>query len=71
MPVIIVDNTNLQPWQFEPYVKDAWAAGYRVQEVVVGEFTEAAVETYAQRNVHSVPYDKLLIMLDQWRSQPR
>jgi nicotinate-nucleotide pyrophosphorylase len=67
--IVIVDNTNLQPWQYEKYVRAAWAAGYRVKEEVVGEFTEAAAAEYAARNVHGVSYEKLLVMLDQWRQQ--
>jgi hypothetical protein len=59
----------LQPWQYEKYVQQAWAAGYRVREEVVGEFTQAALALYAQRNVHGVPFDKLQIMLDQWHNQ--
>lgn len=59
----------LQPWQYEKYVQQAWAAGYRVREEVVGEFTAEAVALYAQRNVHGVPLDKIHIMLDQWQRQ--
>lgn len=66
---VILDNTNLQPWQFEKYVAAAWQRGYRVREEVVGEFTEAAAAVYAARNSHGVPHDKILIMLEQWRSQ--
>eukprot|EP00775_Hariotina_reticulata_P008167 gene8167-8358_t len=66
---VIVDNTNLQPWQYEKYVRAAWAAGYQVKEEVMGEFTEAAAAEYAIRNIHGVSYEKLLVMLDQWRQQ--
>jgi signal recognition particle GTPase len=69
VPVVIVDNTNIEPWHFERYVIDAWAAGYAVREELVGEFNEAAVSVYAARNVHGVPHDKLLVMLDAWRQQ--
>lgn len=53
--------------QFEKYVTAAWAAGYKVREEVVGEFGEAAAAEYAARNVHGVPHDKILMMLDQWQ----
>ena len=33
----------------------------------MGEFTEQAAQVYAARNVHAVPLDRLLIMLDQYR----
>lgn len=64
-----VSPSPVQPWQYEKYVQQAWAAGYRVREEVVGEFTPAAVQLYAQRNVHGVPLDKLQIMLEQWQRQ--
>lgn len=50
-------------------MQQAWSAGYRVREEVVGEFTPAAVQLYAQRNVHGVPLDKLHLMLEQWQRQ--
>jgi hypothetical protein len=59
----------LQPWQYEKYVQQAWSAGYRVREEVVGEFAPAVLAVYAQRNVHGVPLDKLQMMLDQWHNQ--
>lgn len=59
----------LQPWQYEKYVQQAWAAGYRVREDVVGEFTPTVLALYAQRNVHGVPLDKLQMMLEQWNTQ--
>jgi hypothetical protein len=37
-----------------------------VQIVVVGEFTLSAAATYAARNVHGVPYEKVMQMLEQW-----
>eukprot|EP00877_Chromochloris_zofingiensis_P012217 jgi/Chrzof1/7249/Cz02g16140.t1 len=68
-PYIIVDNTNIQPWQFEKYVTAAFRAGYDVQEVVVGEFTREAAGVYAARNAHGVPYETILSMLEQWHTQ--
>jgi hypothetical protein len=59
----------LQPWQYEKYVRQAWAAGYSVREEVVGEFTPSAVQLYAERNTHGVPLDKLYMMLEQWEQQ--
>jgi hypothetical protein len=38
-----------------------------VREEVVGDFTQAAVQLYSQRNVHGVPLDKMSMMLEQWQ----
>ncbi|KAF8068369.1 N4bp2l1 [Scenedesmus sp. PABB004] len=62
---VVLDNTNLQPWQYEKYVTAAWRRGYRVREEAVGEFTPDAAAVYAARNTHGVPLDKVLLMLDQ------
>jgi hypothetical protein len=57
----------MQPWQFERYVLEAWANGYAVKVEVIGSFTNEAAARYAARNVHGVPHDKVLLMLEQWR----
>lgn len=63
---IIVDNTNIRARDRKPYIEAAKAAGYEVEEVVVGEFTEEAVKLYAQRNVHKVPIEAIRKMAERY-----
>jgi len=51
VPLVIVDNTNLQGWEIAPYYRHAEAVGYDVSitKVLID------VPTAAARNVHSVP----------------
>lgn len=66
MHTVIVDNTNIQQWHFERYVKQAEGHGYVIGEEVVGKFTRRAAEEYAERCVHQVPLRNVMQMLEQW-----
>lgn len=57
-PVIVVDNTNVAPYEILPYIRLAEAHGYRIQIVNVVCDPEVA----AERCVHGVPKDKVLKM---------
>lgn len=58
-PVIIVDNTNLRARDRNKYANEAKKAGYEVQMVVIGEFTDEAAKIYAKRNKHGVSLEKI------------
>jgi hypothetical protein len=66
---VIVDNTNILRKHYENYQAQATQQGYRVRIEEVGEFTRSAAALYAVRNVHGVPYDKVMQMLEQWREE--
>jgi tRNA uridine 5-carbamoylmethylation protein Kti12 len=57
--LVIIDNTNLCKWEFEPYEKMAADYSAECQVIVVGEFTKEAIELYASRNKHGVPVEKV------------
>lgn len=63
---IIVDNTNIRPRDRRPYIDEAVTAGYEVEELVIGEFTEVAIKTYATRNVHKVPVEAIIKMAERF-----
>ena len=65
IPVIVVDNTNLQAWEREPYNKLAKENGYEIQ--VVHPVTGWAwdVSECAERNIHGVPRETLESMLQR------
>lgn len=63
---IIVDNTNIRPRDRRPYIEAAKNAGYDVEELIIGEFTDEAVKLYAKRNVHGVPLEAIQKMADRF-----
>lgn len=56
---IVVDNTNTQKWEYQPYVDAAAQAGYEVKIERVGELDETNLRVYANRNKHGVPLEVL------------
>jgi tRNA uridine 5-carbamoylmethylation protein Kti12 len=64
--VVIVDNTNIKRSEFKRYRKRAEENGYRVEEIVVGEFTPEAVELYAARGLHRVPKEVIASMASKF-----
>lgn len=63
---VIIDNTNVRLRDRRAYSSMALGYGYKVEEVVIGEFTEAFVDVCAQRNVHGVPRDVIAKMAHQY-----
>jgi len=57
--MVIIDNTNMRHWDFDPYVKMAKQYRYEVEEVIVGSFDKQSLETYVARNVHGCPKDTI------------
>jgi predicted kinase len=51
-PIIIIDNTNTQHWEYAKYVGLAKRHGYNIEIHVVGDLT--SLEEYSKRNVHGV-----------------
>jgi len=54
-PLVIVDNTNTQRWEFQKYVDAANDLGYNVDYKMIGGLSKEDVDLYTQRNVHGVP----------------
>lgn len=63
---VVVDNTNLQLWEFMGYVQVAQAMGYEVQIVQM----ETPVHVAAKRNVHGVPPNKVEDMSRRFQRLP-
>lgn len=64
--MVVIDNTNVQRWEFAIYLVMAEIFGYKVQEVVVGGHSDKDVELYDKRNVHGVPEAALYVMANHW-----
>jgi len=71
-PLVVVDNTNIQEGQYEPYKEMAERYGYSVDVDAVGDATPSALLPQQQsvRNIHSVPSDAIKKMLDKWEGDP-
>lgn len=61
-PLIIVDNTNTTPKEYNWYVTKAKEAGYWPVLLTVGDASAEAVENSIKNNTHSVPKDTIVNM---------
>ena len=59
VPVVILDNTNIQTKDFESYIIDARQKGYTVRCFTIGEFTTTAIDLCVERNSHNVPREAI------------
>ena len=63
---IVIDNTNTQSWEMQPYVMMAVDHDYVVEVLEpVTEWRNKEAEL-AKRNIHSVPREKIRQMLDRY-----
>jgi tRNA uridine 5-carbamoylmethylation protein Kti12 len=63
--IAIIDNTNTQNWEYEPYAKAAKEAGWDVQ-IITLDWNEHDIPLYAKRNKHGVPEEAIRRMADRW-----
>lgn len=66
VPLVVLDNTNTQRWEFQPYIDMADEYGYEVEIIRVGDFDPASLELYAKRNSHGVPLEAIKRMASRW-----
>jgi len=55
--IVICDNTNIQSWEYENYIKIAKEFGYTVKAVV---FVSDSIGRHLERNTHGVPRDTII-----------
>jgi len=67
--LVIVDNTNTQKWEYEPYLEMAYLFKYDTEECVVGEFDSDSLMLYAQRNEHGVPLSAIMRMANRFEHE--
>jgi predicted kinase len=65
-PVVIVDNTNTQRWEMQPYIDMAKHYGYRVVERTIGKRDPESIRLYHSRNTHGVPLEVIEKMAERW-----
>jgi len=78
---VIIDNTNVQPWEARPYVQMADEMGYDIQivepsspwwtekfkEGMSPEEMEDLTDVLDQRNTHGVPRDIIRNKIENWQ----
>lgn len=65
--VVVIDNTNILAKHREAYENIAAEFGYKVETVVVGQFTEEFAKICAERNKHGVPLASIQKMARQFQ----
>lgn len=66
---IVVDNTNVQRWEYMPYVSVAEAMGAEVELIHVyppGGNKHEWIDVCAKRNSHGVPRKSIEAMINRW-----
>lgn len=68
---LIVDNTNMQQWEYAPYVEAARKYGWDVEfaEIDPRKYTDADIKQLAKRNKHGVSEDVIRQMISRY--EPR
>ncbi|HEY9582775.1 MAG TPA: ATP-binding protein [Candidatus Paceibacterota bacterium] len=62
-PIVIVDNTNAQRFEYEPYLDLAEQYGY---EVIFKEMPMPNPSEAVKRNIHKVPEDTVKRQIQNW-----
>ena len=67
---VIIDNTNIRPFEPKSYVQKALELGYDDKNIKIVDVGtgDASAEELAQRNTHGVPLDKIKSMIDSHKT---
>jgi predicted kinase len=67
---VVIDNTNIRPFESKAYIENALKLGYDDKNIVIVDIGTggASAEELAQRNTHGVPLDKIKSMIDAHKS---
>lgn len=64
--VVIIDNTNTQAWEMQPYVRAAVKLGYEVEIVEPSTPWAFDVEELAKKTTHGVPIESVRSMVARY-----
>lgn len=64
---VIIDNTNLEAWEIQPYVMMALRHNYSVELIEPDTPWREDVRVLSQKNIHRVPREKIREMLEKQR----
>lgn len=68
--VVILDNTNVQPWQWRPYEDAARDLGYSIEKINIFD-RGLSDETLADLCTHNVPARAISKMRENWHGSRR
>lgn len=70
VPYIIIDNTNIKPWEPKEFVMYALNNGYADENIKIADIGDAGftAEKLFERNTHNVPMDKIRSMVDSHKA---
>lgn len=70
VPLVVCDNTNIEPWEYAPYVAAAQALGYSVEVRLVGDpGDETELAACAKRNPRGLSAERIEIMAAKLQAQ--
>jgi len=64
--VVIIDNTNTQAWEAQPYVQAAIKLGYEVEIVEPSTPWAFDADELAKKTQHGVPVEGIRAMIARW-----
>ena len=64
--LVIIDNTNSQSWEYEPYLKMAQESGCIAKTKIIGKIDTISARAYATRGLHSVSTTTYDRMITRW-----
>ncbi|KAG6447770.1 hypothetical protein O3G_MSEX005137 [Manduca sexta] len=64
---VIVDNTNIELWEMEPYVRQGVQNGYYIEVVEPNTYWAKKANQLCKRNVHNVPFATIKRMLENYQ----
>jgi NEDD4-binding protein 2 len=63
---VVVDNTNIEPWEMKPYVEMAMKYGYSIEFVEPDTEWKYDPKVLAEKNIHGVSLESIRKKLDQF-----
>ncbi|XP_013173408.1 PREDICTED: uncharacterized protein LOC106122094 isoform X1 [Papilio xuthus] len=64
---VIIDNTNIEVWEMEPYLRDGVNNGYLIEIVQPNTSWAKKANTLSRKNIHNVPLATIKRMLSNFR----
>ncbi|KPJ06759.1 NEDD4-binding protein 2-like 2 [Papilio machaon] len=64
---VIIDNTNVEPWEMEPYLRDGVNNGYLIEIVEPNTHWAKKANQLSRKNVHNVPLHTIKRMLSNFQ----
>lgn len=68
VPLVLVDNTNSQAWEYQYYKRQAKRRGYQLAVLELGCDGEQHARQLCARSAHQVPWEVVVRMMQQWET---